>query len=648
MTRSRRTTRLGRWAARAALAGALVCGPLATAAWAITPENVIQMHKSGLPAQVIIQTIQSTGSTFNLSVDDVKALKAAGVPQPVIDSMTASGAAAPAPAPEPAPEPAPAPAGGDELQQLEAAEAADRARIEENIRIQEAARKAAERERQRMDAEERRRIASALEDARNAYEDGRYSAAAQAFDTFLSQAEEGKASTYEARLGLADSLFKLGLYANAAEIYQALLATGSDSTVFDAAFRGLRECARKIAFNPVTLESLTGHYVGGKPQAFQDSYNYFLGRFFFDYNRYDEAVTYLSAVTPGGPDYADAQYLLGLVGVQQAGDDEESDDWARKLFGASANFEQAVQSALAEDQPRIAHLGYLALGRIAYTVGLFDVAIYYYRKVPYDSTSYVNALHESGWSYFLKGDVARGMGIFHTLDGPEWENYFLPDIYLLEATVFMNACHFDFARDALERIQNDYLSLRAPLTRYMTEYASPEALYNAFVLKQTNEGVELPRVIRMAVISNSEFYDLYTTVTQYRREVARIESMRGQLGDKLTNELLETVISRKQEGIIALGIKVNQLLQQISDELDELEVQVTEIRIEIDEAAADELTKAIESAYQGEAKAAEEAEAQATATVLVGDKYVTWPFEGETWTDEINAYRSDLKDICKR
>jgi tetratricopeptide (TPR) repeat protein len=647
MTRIRRTTLLGRWLARATLAGALVCGPLATAAWAITPENVIQMHKSGLPAQVIIQTIQSTGSTFNLSVDDVKALNAAGVPQPVIDAMTASASAAPAPEPAPEPAPAPAPAEGDEIQQLQQAEDAERAQIEENIRIREAARKAAERERQRMDAEERGRIARALEEARNAFEDGRYATAAQAFDTFLSQAEEGKPSTNEARLGLADSLFRLGFFANAAEIYQSLLATGPDSTVFEAAFNGLRECARKIAFNPVTLESLTGHYVGDKGQPFQDSYNYFVGRFFFDYNRYDEAVTYLGTVTASGPDYADAQYLLGLIGVQQAGD-EQDDEWARKLFAASSNFEQAVDAAQRQDQPRIAHLGYLALARIAYTVGLFDVAIYYYRKVPYDSTSYVNALHESGWSYFLKGDVARGMGIFHTLDGPDWENYFLPDIHLLEATVFMNACHFGHSRDALERIQNDYLSLRVPLTRYMTEYASPEALYNAFVLKQTNQGVELPRVLRMAVISSSEFYDLYTTVTQYRREVARLGSMRTELGDALATKLLDTVSSRTQEGVIALGIKTNQLLQQISDELDELDVQVTEIRIEIEEDAANQITQDIEQAYQGETEALEEAEAQATATVLVGDKYVTWPFEGEYWTDEINSYRSDLKDICKR
>ncbi|MCA9560867.1 MAG: hypothetical protein KC583_20100, partial [Myxococcales bacterium] len=88
---------------------------LATPAWAITTDNVIQMHKSGLPAQVIVQTIQSTGSTFNLTVAELKKLEDAGVPKDVIEAMMASGGGgAPAPAPEPAPEPAPK----DDLERL--------------------------------------------------------------------------------------------------------------------------------------------------------------------------------------------------------------------------------------------------------------------------------------------------------------------------------------------------------------------------------------------------------------------------------------------------------------------------------------------------------------------------------------------------
>ena len=49
------------------------------------------MHKSGLPPQVIVQTIQSTNASFNLTVQDLKSLEAAGVPKAVIEAMMKGG-----------------------------------------------------------------------------------------------------------------------------------------------------------------------------------------------------------------------------------------------------------------------------------------------------------------------------------------------------------------------------------------------------------------------------------------------------------------------------------------------------------------------------------------------------------------------------
>ena len=240
------------------------------------------------------------------------------------------------------------------------------------------------------------------------------------------------------------------------------------------------------------------------------------------------------------------------------------------------------------------------------------------------------------------------MGIFHTLDGPDWKNSFLPDMHLLEATVFMNTCHFKDAHAALKRITDRFLALKAPLTRFMNVHSSPEDLYKAFVLKKSQQGANLPKLIRSAVITNSEFFDLYTTVTQYRREVARINGASATLGDDLLGRLLATVETRRQEGAIALGIKINQILQAVSDELDTLEIQKTEVQIEIDSAEAENLEKSIEETYRGPSEVTAAAEAQATATIFVGDQYVNWPFEGEFWADEINSYRSDIKEICKR
>ncbi len=620
---------------------------LALPAWALSMDDVIRMHGSKLPAAVIIQTIQSTGSTFQLKVSDLARLEKAGVPKEVIEVMMGSGAGT-APAPEPPPEPPPAEE-PDELEKMREEEADERARSEEDSRIKEAARKAAEKERKRIERKRRQRVAQALKSAREALEDKEYAVAAKRFSAFLKEINKEDSIGFSARLGLADALYGLKLYGNAAEVYHGLLATGPESDVFVPAFTGLRNCSKKIAYNPVTLEALNNHFIGGAPQETQDSYNYFLGKFFFDYTRYEEARRYLGEVKPGAEDYPEAQYLLGLSYIQLAGEDQESTEWAKTIIGATENFQIAVAAAEEAEAPRIRNLAYLALARVAYSLGSFDAAIFYYRKVPSDSTSYVDALHESGWSYFLKGDLRRGLGIFHTLDGPAWENYYLPDTYLLEATVFMNKCHFDYAHDAIKRIEDKYLSLEKPISRYLQEYSSPQDLYRAFVLKQTQNGVELPHLLRMAVISSAEFYDLYTTVSKYRREIVRIKASEAGFGPELEKSLLQTVENRHLEGTIALGIKIAQLLQGLQEELKNLEVQVEEIRIEIDEDEANQIERQTQIIYnKGKSDAVKaEAESQKTATIFIGNNYVTWPFEGEYWADEINNYRSDLREVCK-
>lgn len=643
--RQRNSTRAGRLRATALsfLITSLAAGP----ALAITVDNVIQMHKSGLPGNVIVQTIEGTHSTFNLTVQDMKTLEAAGVPKDVIEAMMKStGSAAPAPAPEPAPEPAAEPGQKDDLQRLREQEDKDRAAIEEEARIREAARRAADQERQKMAAEESKRIASQLESARDAYEDAEYYRAARLYDEFIQKSDPKKPSALQAKLGLADSLFALKMYGNAAATYHEVVDAGPDNDAFVPAFEGLRRCGQKISYNPVTLEKLTNYFVGNAPKPFQDGYNYYLGKFFFDYNRYDEARKYLAQVSNEGADFSDAQYLLGLMVVLEAGE-QDTDERAQKLITASPLFQQAVTAAESKDEDRVAHLSYLALARIAYTVGLYDVAIFYYRKVPTDSTNYVNALYEIGWSYFLKGDVRRGMGIFHTLDGPDWENYFLPDSHLLEATVFMNTCHFDFAHDAVKRMEEKYLALRAPLQKYLAEYTTPETLYRAFVLGQTNKGVELPRLLRMATLADAEFSELYGTVRNRRREVSELSTHKDNLGADLANRLLSSVETQQKDAQMEMGIKISAILQRLDAELTDLEVKLSEIRIEIDEVQADELEKAIKDSYQETSQAAAAAASQRTASVFVGDKYLTWPFEGEYWEDEINAYRSNLTEVCK-
>jgi vacuolar-type H+-ATPase subunit I/STV1 len=240
------------------------------------------------------------------------------------------------------------------------------------------------------------------------------------------------------------------------------------------------------------------------------------------------------------------------------------------------------------------------------------------------------------------------MGIFHTLDGPDWVNHYLPDTHLLEAQVFLNLCRTQFAQEAIERLQKKYLELKPQLKLYLETYE--EEIIQAFVLKKLKRGLDLPRRLRLSVIADSRFNESYTNVSRYTAEVAEIERNRETFGQELTGRLLERAADLVEQGNEQLKQMIVQILREREAELDSLDDKVERMRFEIEAQNALRLEEQIEKSYEGqitEGSGEESAESQATATLLVGDKYLTWPFEGEFWADEINSYRSYLTSQCR-
>jgi tetratricopeptide (TPR) repeat protein len=194
-----------------------------------------------------------------------------------------------------------------------------------------------------------------------------YVKALKAFDDFLQSPEQSPEGTAQAQFGLAEALFGLGLYANAMSNYEEILQTPpEENPVFERAFNRFRECARLVSYEGLP-GALTDHYIGGFSPAFQDSYNYFLGKLFFSGSDSERAKIYLEKVEARSADYARAQYVLGLIAVN----DSEGDFGG--LIKANRFFQQAITLAereeYAQELRRVIDLSYLGLARIAYTIG---------------------------------------------------------------------------------------------------------------------------------------------------------------------------------------------------------------------------------------------------------------------------------------
>ena len=599
-------------------------------AWAaMTVDQVIQMHKLNLGDAAIIAALKSQNAVFNLTLDDIKKLKKAGVSQSIIDTMMPQKTETDEPEPEAEPEP-----------ETEDPEAAARQAEKERLMKEAAA---------RYEAEEKARLLREIESKLEASETELNVEALKGFENFLqgdgSKSPEGKS---KALFGYAEALFGLNFYANAMVQYEEILQTPpEDNPVFEKAFNRFRQCTQKISYDGLP-GVFTEHYVGNFSQTFQDSYHYFLGKLFYNSNDFTSAQVYLEKVSNENSDYARAQYIMGVMAVTEAGKEDLTG-----LIKANRFFTEAITIAeLPEyrtELSRVIDLSYLSLARIAYTLGNegYDAALFYYRKIPTQSTHYIEALYESAWAYFLKGNIKRGMGIFNTLDAPDWENYYLLDVYLLEAQVFLNLCNTDIAKMLINRIKNDYLPLQKQLDEYMTAY--DENMYEAFVKKKLKNGFDLDKRLYYSVISDTRFFEVYSSISRYIEERNEIEKLGSNFGEALSQRLNERAQELIDSGVELFNQVVLRILGDRKADLEKLREQVLEMEVEIEAQVSDQIEKKIESGYKGQFQSADEAQAsqQQSASLLVGEKYLTWPFETEYWADEVNHYRSYLTSQCK-
>lgn len=598
---------------------------------AITKEQVITLSGLGISEQEIIAAIDKDRTVFTLQVTDILALKQANVPEGVIKHMLQSarlygtGSATAAPAGS-----AGAPV---ERPKTPAEIAAEQRRIREEAMKMAAEAKVAQENQKRAFAE------GILKKGRDLAEDGKYVEAIQQFEDFRTGGnhQPGSEEAYIADYGTANALAKAGLYQSAAKSLVDVVLQGPDRPFFQPALADLREIRQKISYSPPELEELTNFYVGEFSKPFQDSFHYLLGEFFYDYRNYAQALKYLDQISSTSDDYSRALYLKGLVQVQN------------KLWrSALESFQNAIVSTEQnKSSSEVADLAYLALARIAYESNNFDAAIYYYRRVSEKSVKLAVAFYESAWTYFIKGDYSRALGTFQALHSPVFDHYYYPELWVLEATIYLNLCHTKLTREAIEMF-NDRVAVNAlPLDEFLKSARRPSDFYDAVVMTGNMEQNVLNEELLKPVYANVDFFNLYETIRQIESELAQIELDGMALGD-FAIKLRGKLESQRMAKINEIGIKIQQIMRNTQDELREYSVKVTEIEIELDQLEMMDLDNEMALLSGGDVVEKTESDSSETGLAIVGADSLRWQFESEYWSDEIKAYRAFIGERCSK
>ncbi len=661
-------------------------------AMAVTKEEIITLAQLGISPDEIIKAIEKDRTIFSLEINDILELKNAGVPEEVIRFMLATpqryGTAGPVTTKPDETKPDETKPVAEEKTPEEIRAEAERARLEA-LRMKQEQDKARQ-------AQQKAFAQGQLKQGMEWAEDGRYVDAIKHFQKFIADGNYPPDSDeyYNARYGIALALMQADLYRSAADLLLEIILQGPDKAFFQPAFDNLRKMRQKIEFSPPNLEQLTNFFVGNFSKSFQDSYNYFLGEFFYEGANYSMALKYFEQISEGADDYARSLYLRGLVQV------------ANQMYkSAVQSFQQSVlaQESNGSDV-RVAHLAYMALARIAYETGDYDAAIFYYRKVPQASLQLPVAFFESGWCFFVKGDYSRALGTFHALHSPYFGHYFYPELWILEATIYLNMCHYDYAKQAIEMFRNHVSILGVPLAQFMQSMRTPAEYYMALMkIIEGDRTYNLPELLLFPVLSNVEFYTLYRTIHQIEMEIKELQKNRGALG-RFAEEKLAVLEADKVARMNEIGIKIQQVLRTVEASLREYEVKVTEIELDLNQVEMEKIemqtqmlllkdqidraTQAVIAMSKRKVPAEQIIEkvkqdgiyrrfkreqvalledggvdddvvsfikiitglekVGGGSVAIVGSDALEWPFEGDYWADELWGFRSFLQEECMR
>lgn len=625
------------------LAAALVLGAallVAAPAGAVTVDDVISMVQAGVSTDIIVETIKD--EKFRLTPNDLARLKAARVPDKVIAAMRGSekGGAAPGGLTE-------ARRAADEFRRAEDERRAEDAREAEAARQREALRLRAEAMKLRAEAEDMARQARSAESAAEAKKGmidralrdgmarvgrGQYALAARELHDFLrgGLVPPNSYRFVDGEYGLAEALFGAGLFQAAAPHYVEVLRRGTATRRFAPALLRLGEIAAKTEYTHPIYEMLASLNVKGESDEFRDEYHYALGEFYERFGTPVEARGHFEQVRAESPRYAGASYHAGLILVGE-----------KKNKQALRAFERAAAAADGAGQEDVRDLATLALARVAFEVGSWEAARGYYGRVGPASKYYRRARYELLWTQFMAQDHRAALGTLQTMQAPMHRGEYLPDLFIIEATIYLDMCRFDEARLAVKAFRSRNEEATTRLKAFLDTKPGHDAIIEALL---GGGRAALPEPVRRHVLRDVDFFATLSTYLQLKREVKAMEDPRfGAYAAEAKPQLAERLATYRALTGIA-GLK---RLRDTYGDLVDLSIKGNEITFEIDFAEKERLADETMDLYQGgTGKPAKKAAGPRRDSPAAGRGEQYWPDEGEFWEDELPNFRSFLRGAC--
>lgn len=254
------------------------------------------------------------------------------------------------------------------------------------------------------------------------------------------------------------------------------------------------------------------------------------------------------------------------------------------------------------------------LARLLYEKKDYQGADDLYLKISDNIVYQAQNLLERSWAQYRLKQPEKAMGLLYAFKAPVYSNYFTPEYFLLKSYIYKEVCHYQRALGVVEEFRSHYR----------------DALENIYSRKDYTEN----KPLLLALLGQKKIDDVWRFLRLLEKERGQIK----QVKDPLLKAYLEKIYALEMEKVNKeFRLLMRDRFEILANELLEYEEKTDLMAYEI---GLDMYQRVYQYHYKKDAD-------KKTVKKQVAKHYqAIYPFQGEFWTDELNAYKVVLEDKC--
>lgn len=595
---------------------------------ALSCDDIMGMVNLNVPADVVAQTMKSSGANF--SGADIACLTSAGAPAEVISQAQRQAAVAAEPTPISRPREEPPPSTMDSDEDITSRRITRESSTKEDVDL--------------TDGPTTTGAPAAVEDAINEYQSKKYLASSLRLYQALDSGNYPQA-TADIYYYLGRNLEALGMYHSAQYHYGVVAREHIDSQYFEYTLPRLvaiaeytsddTELAALIARGTVTPERA--------PRQARDMLYFLDGVARYRKEDLSGARAAFSQVDANSVMGLKAKYFEGVVYNEQG-----------KLKSAVRSFRDVYRGqvdprneAEANELARLKDLALLNVARVYYGIEQYDEATKYYDLVPRDSAYWGVSVFENAWANFMLNDLNKTLGMLLTVRSPFYRrDMYEPEAGVLRALTYFNLCDYKEVERLLIGFEDHYRPQYDEMLAFYESYATKEGrkvadeAWDTYFGREPRESV-LPKALFNRILLNQDLVGVVRHLDIMGDELdlvgAQKDLWRDSMGPYLT-QILEADEQRlkRRAGLLLLSEMANQA-NYLNDRLTQSEI----IRFEVVDA------QRVDYSYKASNVELADSGANLDLDFATGVDFIYWPFNGEYWSDELGYYQYTQASSCK-